>query len=129
MVMSNLLDSVATQQPLMEMFINHLSTIYRLIFIQYKLSSTSIFHRVSKNVRIVSKIEVLLNVLYFVFTGCKCTGYNFSAQKLIQVSPSCNIMLLTELKIDPKFLLHRKSVTLKYTYYSVLAFGVVCQAL
>lgn len=84
MVMSNLLDSVAAQQPLMEIFINHLSTIYRLIFIQYKLSSTSIFHRVSKNVRIVSKIEVLLNVLYFVITGYKCTGYNFSAQNLIR---------------------------------------------
>lgn len=87
MVMSNLLDSVATEQPLMEIFINHLSTIYRQIFIQYKLSSTSIFHRVSKKVRIVSKIEVLLSVLYFDVTGYKCAGYNFSAQKLIRFPP------------------------------------------
>lgn len=38
-------------------------------------------------------------------------------------------MLLTELKIDPRFLLCGKSATLKYTYHSVLAFGVAYQAL
>lgn len=87
MLMSNLLDSVATEQPFMKIFINHLSTIYRLIFMQYKLSSPSTFHRVSKNAKIAAKMEVLLSVLYFDITGYKCPGYNFSAQKLIQFLP------------------------------------------
>lgn len=87
MVMSNLLDSVATEQPFTKIFINHLSTVYRLIFIQYKLSSTSIFHRVTKNVKIVAKMEVLLSILYFDITGHKCPGCNFSAPKLIQFPP------------------------------------------
>lgn len=87
MVMSNLLNSVATEQPSMKIFINHLSTIYRLIFIHYKLSSISIFHRVSKTMKIVARMEVLLSVLYFSRTGNKCPGYNFSAQKLIWFPP------------------------------------------
>lgn len=85
--MSNLLDSVATEQPFMKIFIDHLSTIYRLIFIQYKLSSISIFHRVSKHVKIVAKLEVLLSVLYFDRTGYKCPGHNFSTEKLIWFPP------------------------------------------
>lgn len=48
MVISNLLDSVATERPFMKIFINHLSTFYRLMYIQHKLPSTSIFYRVSK---------------------------------------------------------------------------------
>lgn len=87
MVMSNLLDSVVTEQPFMNVFIDHLSTIYRLILIQYKLSSASIFHMVSKHVKIVAKMEVLLSVLYFDRTGYKCPGCNFSAQKLIRFPP------------------------------------------
>lgn len=48
MVMSNLLDSVLTEGPFMKIIINHFSTFYRLMYIQYKLSSTSIFYRVSR---------------------------------------------------------------------------------
>ena len=45
------------------------------------------------------------------------------------VPPSCNVILLTELKIDPKHLPGMKSATLKYTHHGVLEFGVVYQAL
>lgn len=59
MVMSNLLDSVATDRPFMKIFINHLSTFYRLMYIQYKLSSISIFYRVSKKVKITAQMKML----------------------------------------------------------------------
>lgn len=41
------------------------------------------------------------------------------------VSPSYNVALLTELKIDPMCSMHMKTATVKYTYHCVLEFGVI----
>lgn len=45
------------------------------------------------------------------------------------VSPSYNVALLTELRIDPMCSIQMKTATLKYTYRCVLEFGVVYQTL